>query len=102
MDQFLNATAPQTPNFNPSTEYQHQKSGWLQYILPMNDSAIGFADFVYQSRLQALQGIDEIIEDVIAMLEAKGVIDNTYSMLTWLPISVYCPLTQPSFSHLHL
>ncbi|PSR75411.1 alkaline-phosphatase-like protein [Coniella lustricola] len=82
MEQFLNATAPQTPNFNPAAAYQTQKSGWLQYLLPMNDSAVDFADFVYQSRLQALQGIDEIIEDVVAMLEAKGVVDNTYIIYT--------------------
>lgn len=45
----------------------------------MNESAINFADFVYRSRLQALQGVDEIVEDVVAMLEEKGVINNTYS-----------------------
>lgn len=45
----------------------------------MNDSAVNFADFVYRSRLQALQGVDEIVEDVITMLEEKGVINNTYS-----------------------
>lgn len=48
----------------------------------MNESAINFADFVYRSRLQALQGVDEIVEDVIAMLEERGVIDNTYSKIT--------------------
>lgn len=48
----------------------------------MNESAINFADFVYRSRLQALQGVDEIVEDVIAMLEVRGVIDNTYSKTT--------------------
>jgi hypothetical protein len=45
----------------------------------MNESAINFADFVYRSRLQALQGVDEIVEDVIAMLDEKGVLNNTYS-----------------------
>lgn len=80
MEQYLNETAPRTPNFNPSSEYQEQKSGWVQYLTAMNDSAIDFADFVYQSRLQALAGIDEIIEDVIALLEDKDVIDNTYGM----------------------
>lgn len=45
----------------------------------MNESAINFADFVYRSRLQALQGVDEIVEDVVAMLEEKGVMNNTYS-----------------------
>ncbi|CAN8101635.1 unnamed protein product [Discula destructiva] len=83
MDQFLNETAPQTPNFNPSDEVQQaSKSGWVQYLTAMNSSAIDFADFVYQSRIQALQGVDEIIEDVIAKLEEKGILDNTYVIYT--------------------
>lgn len=87
MGQYLNETAPQTPNFNPSWEYQQGKSGWVQYLTEMNSSAIAFADFVYQSRIQAIAGVDEIIEDVVAKLEEKGVIDNTYSTL--LPLQ--CP-----------
>lgn len=51
----------------------------MQYLAPMNESAIDFADFVYRSRLQALNGVDEIVDDVVKMLEAKGVADNTYS-----------------------
>lgn len=83
MDQFLNETAPQTPNFNPSDEVQQgSKSGWVQYLTAMNSSAIDFADFVYQSRIQALQGVDEIIADVVASLEAKGIIDDTYIIYT--------------------
>lgn len=46
----------------------------------MNESAVGFADFTYQSRLRALKGVDEIVEDVIASLEEKGLLDNTYGM----------------------
>lgn len=54
----------------------------MKDLIAMNDTAIDFADFVYRTRLQALQGIDEIIEDVIAKLEAKGVLDNTYVIFT--------------------
>lgn len=54
----------------------------MKDLIAMNDTAIAFADFVYRTRLQALQGIDEIIEDVIAKLEAKGVLDNTYVIFT--------------------
>lgn len=93
MDQFLDQSAPRTPNFNPAAEYQEGKSGWVQYLKQMNSSAIGFADFVYQSRLQALQGVDEIVEDVIAMLEEKGVINDTYSMCFHL-----CPPKSPRSS----
>lgn len=82
MEQYLNESAPRTPNFNPAADIQTQKSGWVQYLTAMNSSAIDFADFVYQSRLQALAGIDEIVEDVVAYLEDKGIIDNTYIIYT--------------------
>ncbi|KAK2598380.1 hypothetical protein N8I77_011800 [Diaporthe amygdali] len=81
-DQFTDVTAPHPPNFNPTDEYQDGKSGWVKWLSPMNESAINFADFVYMSRLQALQGVDEIVEDVITMLEEKGVINNTYIIYT--------------------
>jgi hypothetical protein len=81
LEDFPGAKAPRTPNFNPSDEYQVNAGGWVKDLLPMNNSAINFVDFVYRSRLQALAGIDEIITDVVALLERKGAIDNTYSML---------------------
>lgn len=83
MEQYLNESAPRTPNFNPAADVQEaSKSGWVQYLQAMNSSAIDFADFVFQSRLQALAGIDEIIEDVVGYLEDKGIIDNTYIIYT--------------------
>lgn len=83
MGQYLNESAPRTPNFNPAADVQEaSKSGWVQYLEAMNSSAIAFADFVFQSRLQALAGIDEMVEDVVGHLEAKGVLDNTYVVYT--------------------
>lgn len=78
-EKFPNAKAPRTPNFNPADEYQSTKGGWVKNLPKMNESAVGFADFVFRSRAQALVGVDEIIEDVVGLLEDKGVIDNTYS-----------------------
>lgn len=82
MELFPDAKAPRNPNFNPPDEFQQKKGSWLRNLKRMNDSAIAWADFTYQSRAQALQGVDEIIEDVVRMLEAKGIIDNTYSKFT--------------------
>lgn len=82
MEQFLNESAPRTPNFNPAADVQQQKSGWLQYLKEMNSSAIDFADFVFQSRLQSLAGIDEMVEDIVGYLDDKGLLDNTYIMYT--------------------
>ncbi|ORY61669.1 alkaline-phosphatase-like protein, partial [Pseudomassariella vexata] len=82
LELFPDAKAPRTPNFNPSDEYQLTKGGWVKDLLSMNTSAVNFADFVFRSRVQALAGIDEIVEDVVAKLEEKGVINNTYIIYT--------------------
>ncbi|KAI1824711.1 arylsulfatase [Xylaria intraflava] len=82
LNDFPDAKAPKTPNFNPPDHYQANAGGWVKDLLPMNQSAINFTDFVYRSRLQALAGVDEIIADVVGMLETKGVIDNTYVIFT--------------------
>ncbi|KAI0398159.1 arylsulfatase [Xylariaceae sp. FL0594] len=82
LNDFTGVKAPRTPNFNPPDKYQHNAGGWVKELSPMDDAAIDWADFVYQTRLQALAGIDEIIEDVIDLLQNKGVINNTYVIFT--------------------
>ena len=60
----------------------------MKDLLPMDDEAIDWADFVYRTRLQALAGIDEIIADVIDVLQNKGVINNTYSKSPTILIAI--------------
>lgn len=43
----------------------------------MDADSIAFSDDTYRRRAQALQGIDEMVEELIAKLEATGEIDNT-------------------------
>ena len=45
----------------------------------MNDTEIKHADQHFLKRIQALQGVDEIVQDVVELLDKKGVLDNTYS-----------------------
>ncbi|KAJ5111971.1 hypothetical protein N7532_000016 [Penicillium argentinense] len=75
---FQDAKAPRYPNYNPEEKYQKKKGSWLRDLPLMNQSSRDFADFAFKSRAQSLQGVDEIIEDVIAKLEEKGILDNTY------------------------
>ncbi|KAH9906935.1 arylsulfatase [Xylariomycetidae sp. FL2044] len=83
MESFSDVQAPRLPNFNPTDDEAHsKKGGWVGTLPVMNESVIETADFAYRSRIQALQGVDEIIEDVIAMLEAKGILDETYVIYT--------------------
>lgn len=46
----------------------------------MNTSQIDFTDWQYRSRLQALLGVDELVEDVVEFLRQQGKLDNTYGM----------------------
>ncbi|KAH7014423.1 alkaline-phosphatase-like protein [Microdochium trichocladiopsis] len=82
MELFPEAKAPRKPNWNPADEFQLKKGSWLRGLPLMNDSVIEFADYTYRSRAQALQGVDEIIEDVVQMLEDKQLQDNTYIVYT--------------------
>ncbi|KAI0193498.1 arylsulfatase [Astrocystis sublimbata] len=81
-DDFPEVQAPRNPNWNPSDEIQKQKGSWLASLPLMNESVKSFADHSYRQRIRALQGVDEIMEDVIALLEKKGVMDNTYFIYT--------------------
>lgn len=82
---FAGVKAPRTPNYNPSDEIQKTKGSWLRSLPKMNESVMDYADYNYESRVESLQGVDEIIEDVIKMLEEKDIIDNTYSTLLTHP-----------------
>jgi N-acetylglucosamine-6-sulfatase len=81
-DDFPNVTAPRNPNWNPADEYQSMKGSWLSTLPLMNDSVQAYADHLYRQRVRVLQRVDEIIEDVVALLEEKGVMDNTYVIYT--------------------
>lgn len=78
MDLFPNITAPRLPNFNPEDEVQSNAGGWIKNIPFMNEGNVTWADSEYRRRVQALQGIDEMLADLLAKLEENNVLDNTY------------------------
>lgn len=75
-------SAPRTPNFNPPDEFQALKPSYLKDAPLLNASAIEFLDQSYRARLESLLGVDEIVEDILVLLEEKGVLNNTYSKLS--------------------
>ena len=75
---FANAKAPRLPWWNPDDDIQSQKSVFLKNASRMNDTEIAGSDSAFRHRLQTLQGVDDIVNDVIAKLEEKGELDNTY------------------------
>lgn len=79
---FEDVTAPRVANWNPPGEIQHQKGSWLRTLPLMNESVQAYADHSFRQRIRALQGVDEIIEDVVNKLEEKGILDTTYIIFT--------------------
>lgn len=79
MDDFPGLGAPRLPNHNPADEYTLQKPAWLKDMPLMNESVIEISDLSMRRRVQALQGVDELVADIIEMLESNGLLDETYS-----------------------
>ncbi|KAF5008055.1 hypothetical protein FDECE_5637 [Fusarium decemcellulare] len=78
LDTFAGLSVPRTPNFNPPARYQKQKPSWLRGLESLNSTQIDEIDGLYQRRVEALQSVDDIVDDVVKMLEDTGAIDNTY------------------------
>ncbi len=61
-----------------------QASGvsWISKLERLNDTTIEINDKWYRARLQALQAVDELVDNVITRLEHNNLIDNTYIIYT--------------------
>ncbi|GAB7362532.1 hypothetical protein MBLNU230_g2851t1 [Neophaeotheca triangularis] len=81
-DLFINASAPRPPNYNPAQAYTDQKPSWLHELKLLNDTELDYADFNFRERIRSLQGVDEIMHDMMEMLEARGELENTYFVFT--------------------
>ena len=78
---FPRAAAPRKPNFNPDDQVQHGKSAWVRDLKLLNQTLLDFSDMAFRRRVQGLQGVDDIIDDLFETLETRNALDNTYSML---------------------
>ncbi|QGI86252.1 hypothetical protein CEK25_012981 [Fusarium fujikuroi] len=72
---FEGAKVPRTENFNPDSP---SGVSWIHKLAQLNESAVSYLDDFYRARLQALQGVDEIVEQMTKQLEDAGIIDETY------------------------
>ena len=80
---FPGAMAPRTPNWNPlDDELQKTRPSWVGTLPVMNETLIEITDRAFRARLQGLQGVDEIVEDVVAFLEDAGVLEDTFIIYT--------------------
>ncbi|KAG7407117.1 Arylsulfatase [Fusarium oxysporum f. sp. rapae] len=72
---FDGVKVPRTGNFNPDLP---SGVSWIHKLAQLNDSSVSYLDDFYRARLQALQGVDEIVEQVTKQLEDAGLLDETY------------------------
>ncbi|KAK9778990.1 hypothetical protein SCAR479_04226 [Seiridium cardinale] len=76
---FKSTKVPRTKNFNPE-----EASGvsWINKLARINETGVSYLDKFYQARLQALQGVDELVERLVDELEAAGILNETYIIYT--------------------
>ncbi|CAG1992419.1 unnamed protein product [Fusarium graminearum] len=72
---FEGVKVPRTENFNPDSP---SGVSWIKELKQFNESSVSHLDNYYRARLQALQGVDEIVEQVTQQLEDAGLLDDTY------------------------
>ncbi|RDW82570.1 arylsulfatase-1 [Coleophoma cylindrospora] len=78
-DLFPGAKVPRTANFNPD-----KPSGvsWLKHLDQLSAEAVQYNDDYYRARLQALQAVDEMVDELFERLASYGLLENTYVIYT--------------------
>ncbi|RBR24218.1 uncharacterized protein FIESC28_02951 [Fusarium coffeatum] len=72
---FEGVKVPRTDNFNPDSP---SGVSWIRKLKQLNDSAVAYIDDYHRARLQSLQSVDELVEQVTKQLEDAGLINETY------------------------
>lgn len=76
---FPDEAVPRTPNFNPDTP---TGASWVKTLAKQNQSTVAYHDHFHRQRLRALQGVDELVEEVVSRLDDSGKLANTYIIFT--------------------
>lgn len=76
---FPREIVPRTDNFNPD-----EASGvsWVAELPKLSESSVEYLDHFFRQRLRALQGVDELVEQIVSQLDEAGVLDDTYIIFT--------------------
>ncbi|HEV8692399.1 MAG TPA: sulfatase [Ideonella sp.] len=73
---FPGVQAPRTAAFNEADV--SDKPAWIQALPLLNQTQIDDIDKLYRHRLQSLLAVDELIQNIVNTLQAKGQLANTY------------------------
>lgn len=77
---FADAAAPRVPSFDEADV--SDKPEWVRSKRRLSAARITEIDAYYRQRLQSLLAVDELLASLIALLEEKGVMENTYILFT--------------------
>ncbi|GAB7359180.1 hypothetical protein MBLNU230_g5247t1 [Neophaeotheca triangularis] len=72
---FKGQKIPRTTNFNSDSP---SGVSWVRTLPQLNESAEEYLDHYYRQRLRSLQGVDELVEQVVTQLDDAGILDDTY------------------------
>ncbi len=75
-DAFPGVQAPRTPSFNEADV--SDKPAWLRDQPLLNAAGIAEIDALYRKRLQTMLGVEDLVANLVAKLQATGQLDNTY------------------------
>ena len=73
---FPNATNPRTPAFNASRLSHHV--GFVASEPPITDEEAASFDEDFRNRWRTLQSVDDLVEGIMAELEAQGLLNRTF------------------------
>jgi arylsulfatase A-like enzyme len=76
---FPHAKVPRTDNFNPD---EPSGANWIRNQPKQSDENVAYNDKHYRGRLQSLQVVDEMVDDIIRRLDQHDLLDNTYIFYT--------------------
>lgn len=79
---FNGSCAPRTPNWNASEESMQQKHWIMRQQSPIDTKAELRIDQVHQLRVEALQSVDQHIDQFVRLLKEQNALDNTIIIYT--------------------
>ncbi len=73
---FPDAKAPRPPSYNEQDV--SDKPQWVQHLPLLSDKEQAQLDDLYRKRIETLQSVDDLLENVVNTLQATGKLANTY------------------------